>query len=163
MRRADIVLLWLAIAAPLVGCATSERDLRGGSGQVAWEIIDVRQRMEENGARMRWDYTLVLRNRGVTVVTFERMELGVRAAGSVDDIWGGMDSRPFTGQLDPNRELRVSRSDSWGCPRCGPGELPRFFADGIIRAITFTGRDALGVPVKVNVQIRLNSGVGTRQ
>jgi hypothetical protein len=119
--------------------------------------------MEENGTRMRWDYTLVLRNRGLTVITLERMELGSRAAGSVDDIWGGMDSRPYTERLDPNRELRLSGSDSWGCPRCGPGELPRFFADGIVRSITFTGRDALGVPVKVDVRIGLNGGVGTRQ
>jgi hypothetical protein len=161
MRRAWRVLSSLAIAVGLAGCAaaTSGR----GSDQVAWETTDVRQRLEESGTRMRWDYTLVLRNRGATAITFEQMELGVRAAGSVDDIWGGMETRPFTRTLDPNGEMRVARSDSWGCPRCGPGDMPRFFADGIVRFITFTGRDAQGQPLKVNVRIPLHSGVGTRQ
>jgi hypothetical protein len=65
MRRTGILLLSLAVAAPLAGCAavTSGRDLRGESGQVAWEVVDLRQRMEENGTRMRWEYVVVLRNR----------------------------------------------------------------------------------------------------
>jgi hypothetical protein len=159
-----MLLLSLAVAATLAGCAaaTSGRELRGESGQVAWEVIDARQRMAENGARMRWEYVVLLRNRGLTVITFERMELGSRSVGP-SDIWGGIESQPFTRRLEPNRELRVSRSDSWGCPRCGLSELPRVFAEGFIRTITFTGRDALGARVKVDVQIGLNSGVGVRQ
>ena len=165
MRRTDIVLLLLAVAALLAGCAavTSERELRGGSGQVAWEVIDVRQRMEESGTRMRWEYTILLRNHGKSAVIFERMDLALQSAEAASNVWGGIDSRSFTRHIDPNGELRVPRSDSWACPRCGASELPRFFAAGIIRWITFTGQDMQSMPIKVEVRIRLNGSVGARQ
>ena len=98
----------------------------------------------------------------MTVVAFDRMALASRARGNAD-LWGGMSDEPFDRRLEPNRELRLSRTDTWGCPRCGPNELQTFFASGIIRDITFTGQDALGEPVKVLVRIPLNSSVGKRE
>jgi hypothetical protein len=123
---------------------------------------DMRQRLVDNGVRMRWEYTTVLRNRGVTVVAFERMALGARPR-DTGDVWGRISDDAFDRRLEPNRELRISRNDTWGCPRCGPSELHTFFASGIIREITFTGKDSQGIPVKVAVRILLNSSVGKRE
>jgi hypothetical protein len=164
MSRARFVLWSLAVSGLLAGCAavTAGREPRGESGSIAWEIVDVRQSLEENGARMRWDYTVVLRNRGSTFVAFEWMALASRARGNADT-WGGMGGQAFYRKLEPEQEIRVSRTDTWGCPRCGPNELGNFFASGIIRDITFTGRDAQGDAVKVLVRIPLNSSVGKRQ
>jgi hypothetical protein len=164
MSRARVVLLSLAVWAVLAGCAATApgRDLRGESGPIVWEVVDVRQRLVDNGVLTRWEYTVVLRNRGVTVVAFDRVALASRARGT-GDLWGGLSDELFDRRLEPNRELRFSRTDTWGCPRCGPSELHTFFASGIIRDITFSGRDAQGEPVKVLVRIPLNSSVGKRE
>ena len=134
MSRARVVLLSLAVWTVLAGCAatTPERELRGESGPIVSEVVDVRQRLVDNGVRMRWEYTIVLRNRGVTVVAFERMALGSRARGT-GDVWGGISDEVFDRRLEPNRELRVSRNDTWGCPGAGrvsstPSSLPGSFA-----------------------------------
>ena len=164
MSRARVVLLSLAVSTVLAGCAatTVGRELRGESGPIVWEVVDVRQRLVDNGARTRWEYTVVLRNRGLTVVTFDRVALASRARGTAD-LWGGMSDELFGRRLEPNHELRFSRTDTWGCPRCGPSELQTFFGSGIIRDITFSGRDAQGEPVTVLVRIPLNSSVGKRE
>lgn len=44
---------------------------------------------------MRWEYVVLLRKRGPTVITFERMELGSRSVGS--------ESHPFTRRLEPKQ------------------------------------------------------------
>jgi hypothetical protein len=163
MRQGKTLLVPLALFACLVACATTEHAFRGESGPITWEIVDARQRMEESGSRMRWDYTILLRNHGQTAIIFERMDLALQPAETASNVWGGIDSRSFTRHIDPNGELRVPRSDSWSCPRCGASELPRFFAAGIIRWITFTGQDMQSMPIKVEVRIRLNSSVGARQ
>jgi hypothetical protein len=46
---------------------------KGDSGPIAWEVTDIRQSLEEQGNRMRWDHTLALRNTGSTTVTFDQM------------------------------------------------------------------------------------------
>jgi hypothetical protein len=126
--------------------------MRGESGPITWEIRDVRQRLEQNGSRMRWDYTILLHNRGATPVIFDRMDLGLQPAGNQQNVYGGIDSRSFVRHIDPNGELRVPRNDSWECPRCGASQLPQFFSQGIIRWITFTGQDMQSVPVTVEVR-----------
>jgi hypothetical protein len=142
MSRARVVLLSLAVWTVLAGCAATMpgRDLREKWGPIVWEVVDVRQRLVDNGVRTRWEYTVVLRNRGVTVVAFDRVALASRARGT-GYLWGGRSDELFDRRLEPNRELRFSRTDTWGCLRCGPSELHTFFASGIIRDITFSGRD----------------------
>ena len=67
-------------------------------------------------------------------------------------------------EVRPLTEEGSCHERAWSCcPRCGPSELQTFFASGIIRDITFTGRDAQGGPVKVLVRIPLNSSVGKRE
>jgi len=135
---------------------------RGESDSVVWEVIDIRQSLEDNGLRMRWRFALVLKNTGAAPIDFERMEIASRRGGS-GDIHGGMNSTAFARHLEPGAELRISRSESWGCPQCAPGSLSRFFSDGIIVSYTLRGHDTAGEGVRVPIAVRLNSSVGERQ
>src|SRR5262249_8097391 len=100
------------------------------------------------------------RNHGTMVITLDQIDVGTQAMYS-GNIQGGIQSKPFTGRLEPDHELRVSRNESWTCDRCGPNEAAVFFRKGFVQTITFTGRDAAGVPVKVPVRVPLNSSFGT--
>jgi len=158
MRRSLITWLLFGIVAYLAACAAGPP--RGEADSVAWEVINAQQRTEEHGTRMRWNFTILLRNHGTTVITFEQMDVSTQAMGS-GNIHGGIQSKPFDGRLEPNQELRVPRNESWTCDRCGPSEAARFFSQGFVQTITFTGRDALGVTVKVPIRVPLNSSFGT--
>jgi hypothetical protein len=164
MRHAGLLLALLAAATQLPACATtgSPDARKGQSGSVNWEIVDIKQTLTENGYRMRWDFTVVLRNTGDIAVNFERVEKATRAGGSVDSISGGMSTVPYKHRLEPAGELRVRQGESWGCSPCAPGHLPRFFSDGIIVYYTLFGRDAAGSDVRVPIALRLNSSVGER-
>jgi hypothetical protein len=135
--------------------------MKGQSGPVAWEIVDIRQRLEDNGFQMRWDYNLVLKNVSDLAVEFERTETSSRKGGS-GDMTGGIDTTPFTRRLAPRGELRVNRYWTFSCSRCAPGHLPRLFSDGVIVYHTFFGRDGAGSVLRVPIAIRLNSSVGER-
>ena len=158
MQRFRLPWLWLALVAHLTGCAAALP--RGEADSIAWEVINAQQRTEEHGARMRWNFTILLRNQGTTAVTFEQMDVGTQAMYS-GNIRGGIRSNPFDRHLEPDRELRVSRNESWTCDRCGPEEAARFFRLGFVQTITFIGRDARGETVKVPVRVPLNSSFGT--
>lgn len=164
MRHAGLLLALLAAATLLPACATtgSPGDTKGQSGPVAWEIVDVQQRLEKNGFEMRWDYTLALKNLGDGAIDFERMEIASRAGGS-GDLYGGMDTTPFTPQLAPRGELKINRNNTLNCTRCAPGHMPRLFSDGIIVYYTLFGHDAAGGSVRVPIALRLNSSVGERK
>jgi hypothetical protein len=164
MRRVGPVLVVLAAATHLPACAAggSGRELRGQSGAVAWEIVDIRQELEPGGSRMRWDFSLVFWNTGAAGIAFERVDIASQAGGTVDSISGGMGTVKLAQRLEPGAEWRVRRSESWGCPQCAPAHLPRFFSDGIVMHYTLFGRDDAGLAVRVPVAIRLNSGVGQR-
>jgi len=147
MRHAGMIFALLAAGTQLTACATagSPGALQGQAGVVAWEIVDTKQTLEENGFRMRWDFTLVFKNTGEIAIDFERVEHGSRAGGPVDGIVGGLATAPFAHRLEPGGEFRISQNESWGCPQCGPGRLPRIFSDGIIVYYTLLGHDAGGV------------------
>ena len=165
MRHTGLVLALLAAATQLPACATTGNpdELRGRSGAVTWEIVDIRQRLEANGSLMRWDFIVVFKNTGGLPFDFERVEVGSRPGGSVDAIIGGMETVPFAQRLEPDGELRIQQSQSWGCSQCAPGHLPRFLGDGVIAYYTFLGHDSAGGAVRVPIAVRLNSSVGTRQ
>lgn len=131
-------------------------------GRVAWEILDVQQELEEHGSRMRWTFTIVLRNPTDTGIAFEQVEMTTQAVGTVDSISGGMGAAPFARRLEPGGELRLRPSQAWGCPGCAEAHLHRIFADGLILYYTLVGRDDAGAGVRVPIAIRLNSGVGAR-
>jgi hypothetical protein len=64
MRHAGMIFALLAAGTQLTACATagSPGALQGQAGVVAWEIVDTKQTLEENGFRMRWDFTLVFKD-----------------------------------------------------------------------------------------------------
>lgn len=165
MRRVGIFVALLAAATHLPACAVggSTRELRGQSGPVSWEIVDIRQALEENGSRMRWTFSIVLKNTSDTGIGFARVEIGSQAGGTVDSISGGMGTEPFAQRLEPGGELRIRQSESWGCPQCPQAHLHRLFADGIIVYYTMVGRNDGGGGVRVPIAIRLNNSVGERQ
>jgi hypothetical protein len=157
MRLFRIGWLWVGIVAHLTACAAALP--RGEADSIAWEVINARQSTEEHGSRMRWNFTILLRNHGASVITFEQLDVGTRAMYS-GNIRGGIQSQPYSRRLEPNQEVRLSRSESWTCDRCAPEEANRFFRQGFVQTITFTGRDAQGATVKVPVQVPLNSSFG---
>ena len=75
---------------------------------------------------------------------------------------GGISSQAFTHRLEPDGEIRLSRSDTWGCPHCDASHLRHLLRSGFIRFLTFTGRDERGAGVKVSIRVRLDSSVGAR-
>ena len=162
MRHAGTVVLLLVVAAHLPACAVggSARELRGQSGPVSWEILDIRQELE--GSRMRWTFSIVVKNTGNTGIGFEQVEIGSQPGGTVDSFWGGIDTQSFTQRLEPGAETRMVQTTSWGCPQCAPADLHRTFADGVIVYYTLVGRDDAGSRVRVPLAIRLNSSVGQR-
>ena len=165
MRHAGLLLALLVTATHLPACATtaSPGALKGQSGPVAWEILDIQQALEDNGFRMRWDFIIVLKNTGDIAVNFERAEKGSRAGGSVDSISGGMATVAYVHRLEPAGELRIRQSEAWGCSPCAPGHQHRLFSDGIIVYYTLFGHDSAGGGVRVPIALRLNSSVGERK
>ena len=165
LRHARKIVVLLAAATHLLGCASAgvTRPLRGQSGSVSWEISDVRQEPEEPPFQMRWTFWIAVKNLGDTGIAFEELEIGSQPGGTVDHFWGGIGTEPFTRRLEPGAELRLRRSHASSCPLCGPAELHRAFADGVIVYFTLTGRDDRGGGVRVPIAIRLDRSVGDRQ
>lgn len=165
MRQAGLLLALLAAATQLQACATmgSPDARRGQAGPVSWEIVDLRQSLEDNGTSMRWSFTFVFRNTGASSFDFERVEIGSRAGGPSDDVTGGMETVPFARRLETGSELRVGQKESWGCRQCAPGHLPRLFSEGVIVYYTFFGQDGAGSRVRVPIAMRFDSSVGTRE
>jgi hypothetical protein len=167
MRHAGLILALLAITTQLPACAAGGTGSlgvsRGQSGPVAWEIIDMKQTLEDNGFRMRWNFTIVFKNTASVPFDFERVETGSRAGGPADDIIGGIATVPFAQHLEPDGEMRLTQSESWGCPQCPPGHLSRVFSDGVIVYYAFLGHDGAGGSVRVPIAIRFDSSVGERK
>jgi hypothetical protein len=165
MRTSGLVLALLTPVIELTtACAMtgSPWTMQGQSGPIAWEIADPRQALEENGTRMRWNFTFVLKNTGVDPFDFERVEVGSRAGGPAD-IMGGMATEPFARHLEPGGELRVTENETWGCPQCPPGRLARVFSDGVIVYYTWFGHDGAGRNVRVPIAVHFNSSFGARE
>jgi hypothetical protein len=153
----------LALHLVLAGCAAGQASVqKGESGPIAWEVTDIRQSLQEQGNRMRWDYTLVLRNISSKAITFDQITLVATAPRG--DITGGHTSRPYSRTLDPGVEVRdTNHSYNHGCIRnCDPQIVQEMFRNGVMRVIELRGRDAAGTPVTAIIRIRLDSSVGKR-
>jgi hypothetical protein len=156
---AFIVVMHLVLA----GCAAERAGIqKGDSGPIAWEVIDIRQSLEEQGNRMRWDYTLVLRNIGSTTVTFDQMTLITMVPGG--NMSGGHSTRPYVLTLEPGGEVRdANNSYNHGCIRnCDPQYVRQMFRNGVTRVIELRGRDGAGQPVSPVIRLRLDSSMGTK-
>jgi hypothetical protein len=147
----------------LAGCAAERvTTQKGESGPIAWEATDIRQTLEEQGNRMRWNYTLVLRNMGSTTITFDQVTLITTVTGG-GDVYGGYSSRAFFRILKPGAEIReANNSYSHGCSQsCDPQSVRQMLRNGVTRTIELRGRDDNGRPVTSILRLRLDSSVGT--
>jgi hypothetical protein len=145
----------------LTGCA-SERVLtqKGESGPIAWEATDIRQSLEEQGNRMKWSYTLVLRNTGQATVSFDQITV-IAAPLGAGNFSGGHQTLAYTRTLRPGAEIREPRSYSLGCTlSCDPQWVRQMLRGGVTQLIEFSGRDDTGRAVRSTVRVRLDSTVG---
>jgi hypothetical protein len=143
------------------GCA-SERVItpKGESDPIAWEATDFRQSLEEQGNRMKWSYTLVLRNTGQATVSFDQVTV-IAAPQGAGIFSGGHQTHPYPRTLGPGAEIREPRSYSLGCTQsCDPQWVRHMLRTGVTQFIEFSGRDETGRAVRSTVRIRLDSTVG---
>jgi hypothetical protein len=159
--RPSPAALILAIQLLLAGCAAERASTqRGESGPIAWEVVDVRQSLEEQGNQMRWDYTLVLRNTGPTTITLDQTTVITMIPGG--NMFGGHTSRPYSRILRPGGEVcEPNNSYSHRCTQyCDPQKVRQMFRNGVTRVIELRGRDDAGDAVTAILRVRLDSTVG---
>lgn len=162
-RSRSWTLFVVVLGAMLEGCASGRADLsRGEAGPIAWEVADVRQTVEERGNRMRWNYTLVLKNTGSTAVTFDQMTLIATIPGG--NMSGGHTIRSYNRRLEPGSELReIGNGYSHGCVQsCDPQYVQQMLRSGVTRVIELRGKVDGGQAVTPIIRLRLDSSVGMR-
>lgn len=145
-------------------CAASPdgtgRPLTGTAGPVEWEITDVGRIARPDGMRLRWSYTIVLREKAGTAVQFERIDRGIHAHNVAT---GGFSHIAFNRRLDPRSELRYSAVDTWGWVSSAGTQFGGTAALGNVTIERrFIGKDAHGQTIEVPVRVELHPGVGRR-
>jgi hypothetical protein len=155
--------LLIGLAALAAGCATggptSQKAWHGQAGPVAWQITDIGQVNSRDGQRTRWSYVILLRETAGLPIRFERVERASYASGI--DIIGGMpETFPFSRTLEPNSEIRLAYSESWGWA----ANTPQFGGTAAIQPLIieyrFVGQDANARPVSVPLRLRLDRSLG---
>lgn len=169
MRRfSRLAIMLMALAGS--ACASVERSapdrFRGTSGPVAWEAVNVRQRVTPGPPHeIRWDYTLVLKETSGTGIQFEK----VQSQRVVP--FGGESSREdsFRRRLGPRGELRLNAWESIGERASGAPAQSTFSAArwqpdarwSKIVTLRYSGLDDAGKPAVVEVRLRFDPSVGT--
>lgn len=158
--RLGIVAVTCLLASTCATTAVGGPDaFRGTSGSVAWEVVDIGRIASADNQRFRWSYTIVLRNTGDTTIEITRVERSLSASARGDIIGGTPTSQALRRTLRAGSELRVPASDDWGWIRGGT-----FGGAATLSPITvrrrFFGTDQTGRPIEIDVQVRLDRGVG---
>ena len=78
------------------------------------------------------------------------------------EIFGGMGTEWLASRLEPGQTMRLTRSDSDGCPGCAPAHIPTVMSEGLTKFLTIHGLEDGRAPVRVQIGIRLNSSFGRR-
>jgi hypothetical protein len=150
--------------ATMTGCATTPGTpaFRGTSGPVAWEVADIGQVVSPDKQRMRWSYTVVLRETVGSPIQFEHIERSSYSSGT-EMIGSGVRLRPFRRRLEANSEIRLPFTESWGWARSSAASTA-FGGAATISPLTveyrFTGADGQARPITVVVRVRLDRSVG---
>jgi hypothetical protein len=122
------------------------RQIRGTSGPVTWEVVNLRQQVSADGQETRWSYTLVLRETAGRAIQFERVQGGAYGGG-IESVPGDM---KFEYKLNAKSELRVN-----------DGAVLHSRLGGAVSVFErFLGRDDAGRPITVDVRIPLAAGAG---
>lgn len=146
----------------LTGCATaSDSTPPGGrSGPVAWEIVDLQERVSPDGQRLRWDFTVVLRETAGVAVQFDRAEL--RSQGGRQLATAAFRTSPLRARVAPRGELRLHYVETLGWL----GPAVQFGGTAGLEDFTafrrFYGTDDRGGAVFVEARILLGPGRGKR-
>jgi hypothetical protein len=156
--------LWISsVSLFLAACATSPDGtaprLTGKSGSVAWEVVDMGRITRSDGMRLRWSYTIVLRETAGSAVQFESLEYG-NLTHSVAT--GGFRRSDFYRRIEAGKELRLSVVDSWGYSAAGSSR--QFGATAELSTMIverrYIGKNVEGQPVVVPVRLELHRGSG---
>jgi hypothetical protein len=139
----------------VAGCAGLDPP-RGQSGPIWWEIDDIVQTWEERGTRLRWDYVVALTNAGTRGIYLREMQVGTQGA----DIHGGMGVQSVGQRLEPGETLRLTLSDTLECSQCTAAHIAPMMSEGVTTFMTILGVVDGGDPARVEIRLRLNSGVG---
>ena len=154
-------VLTLLVSALLAtaGCAAlGPPELKGQSGPIAWEVVDIVQTPQSEGGALRWDYSLVLHNTGSRGIYLERMEIGATGR----EIYGGMGTERLGRRLEPAGSYRLTRWDSFGCPQCPPGTTAPLLSEGLTKEFMVYGLEDGGAAIRVRIRVPLNSSIGRR-
>jgi hypothetical protein len=132
------------VLAALTACATMPdgSQLRGTSGPVAWEVVDM-VKTRPSPETIRWDYVLILKERAGTGIQFDTGDAGLSGA-RVSPIPRQFE---FRRRLEPNSELRVPRSAT--CSQC------REYSAGTV-FVRYFGKDDFGKRVTIRIRVPLN-------
>ncbi|HSE95605.1 MAG TPA: DUF4189 domain-containing protein [Methylomirabilota bacterium] len=152
-QRAGLFMLATLVS----GCASTGR-LGGVAGPVQWEIIDVGRVESADGRRLRWSYTVVLKETAGTPIQFERIERGTHGS-NVET--GGNARTDFERRLEAHAELRYPATDNWGFMAW---VNPQFGGTSVLPSLAlerrFIGTDSRGQTVVVPVRVVLDRSFG---
>jgi hypothetical protein len=154
----------ILLAAWLSACATTPGDRsQATSGPVSWEVVDMTQVLRSDGLGIRWNYTLVLKEKKGTGIQFEKIETALVGP----TVGAGEVSRQnaYRERLAANGELRLNLVSTFSFlnpSTVGSGRDIREFAYGLTAQRRFFGQDESGQAVRFDVKIPLDRGTGRR-
>ena len=146
MRR---VLIFVLLGMLMAGCVPLSTTTEGASGPITWRLTDLKTTAVPGGSQGMYAFTLVLKERQGTPITFTYRKDTIYASGltvlrSVDQ---AIDLR-----LRPYEERRIPVTFTWGCPA---GDCIKLDSVAPIWAINLTGNDEKGQAVQAVIKIRL--------
>lgn len=165
MRWPEVFAVLVAAALWVSGCASvgsgAPDQLRGSSGPVSWEVVNLRQRSAPDGKEIRWYYTLVLKETAGRAINFEKEERGAEGL----RVRGSNQEWTFQQRLAASSELRLNYRDGiYITDTPGFGQAPGGqYGMAVFRR--YHGKDDAGNPVTITVRITLSpsSGKNVRQ
>jgi hypothetical protein len=145
-------LTWSLLLMSLLvgGCASTPVHTDGATDAVAWHAVDFQlaQTTVQGQPGERYAFTLVLRERGGTGVTFTALQRTVRSP----QVQTASTARTGRWRLPPNGELRLPFSFTHYCPQAFDGcRGPRVFTPHW--HIALNGADDRGQPVQVVIDL----------
>lgn len=133
----------------LLGCAVLHPQTEGRSGPLTWQATELQLQHTEWASRELYSFTLVLQETSGTPITFTTLAVQLQNSPDAPPVWWEQ-TGPWT--LPAHGELRLPLTSTRYCPyvACTPrGALaPQW-------ALTLSGTDGRGTPVRYALEVRL--------